>query len=182
MELTSDNRSPGETLSMRTACLAVGVFLLAFLIHLIVWRVRLPRRHVPALFVILFGMLPVGLLLCAAVASHTHPLAWWEYAHIALFHAAISLAYIDVYPGLEKRSPRMTIATIVARTGSEGADPSHIHALLGAEAPLETRLQAMIEDRMVNLEDHIYVLTRKGRILGWFFWFGQELARLKKQR
>jgi len=165
---------------MRTACISIFVFTLAFCVHLIVWRVRLPRRHVPALFMILIGMLPIGLVAYTTLVPGAGPLAWWEYSHIALFHVATSLAYIDVYPGLEKRSPRMTIATLVERAGSEGACQEQIQQILGAEAPVDTRLKAMIEEGMLTADDGAYSLTRKGRILGWFFWFGQEFARLPK--
>lgn len=166
---------------MTVACLAVACFSIALLVHLLVWRVRLPRRHVPTLGFLFLVTLIAEIVLIAALAPFGLSLSGWQYAHIILFYTALSLAYIDIYPGLEQRSPRMTIALLVERAAPEGIGRDEIHRLFGDDPPVDMRMKAMVEDSMLVEDGGTCTLTPKGRLLGWFFSYGQDLARLQRR-
>src|SRR5579862_3987265 len=104
---------------MRVAGFAVGLFLVAFLVHWLIWRIRIPHRQTAALLAIFFGFLPIGL---AAMQALFRAMDWpdfngWELLHISIFHTALSLAYIVVYSALEERSPSMTVLLHLAAAG-----------------------------------------------------------------
>ena len=73
---------------------------------------------------ILLATLPAGLAavgLLPSLKTFFGPLGFWQCLHVAIFHVAMSLAYVVVYYGLEERSPSMTILAYVADAGQQGA-------------------------------------------------------------
>ena len=167
---------------MRIASLAIGLFLAAFLIHWIVWRVRIPRRQTRALLLILLGMLPVGFAAALLVPAlqGVAALGLWGWLQIAVFHVAMSLAYIVAYSSLEEPSPSMTLLLRVADAGKKGCAREDLVALLQGVSPVEVRLAAMVRDTMVADLGGIYRLTPKGRI--WAEVFSWWLRFLKMDK
>ncbi len=149
---------------MRIAGLALGCFFVAFLLHWVVWRIKIPRRQTFALLLILLGTLPLGLglMLLPPGSALVGSLSWWEILQIAIFHVALSLAYIVAYSALEGRSPSMTLLVYVADAGSGGRTREELESLLWDERPVESRLDAMLRDGMVSQSNDICRLTAKG--------------------
>ena len=149
---------------MSTAILASGVFAAAFFIHLIWWRIALPRRQTAALLAVFFGVLVAWL-----AVSHFLPGRWWTAAdrwqaiHVAVFHTACSLAYIVAYSALEHRSPSMTLLVAVADSGTAGCSHEELRGLLAGASPVEVRLDAMLHEGMVVRDGDGYRLAPKGR-------------------
>ena len=148
---------------MRTALLGAGVFALAFVAHLIWWRVALPRRQTAALMGIFLGGLALWLL-CSLVL----PGRWftagdpWQAVHVAVFDVACTLAYVVAYSALEHRSPSMTLLVTVADAGAAGCAIEQLHGMLAAANPVEIRLAAMLHDGMIIRDGDGYQLTPKG--------------------
>lgn len=119
---------------MKTAGLAVGLFLAAFLLHWIIWRITIPRRQSAALLVILLGTLPVGLAAVTYVPAlrPLGPLSPWQCLHVAIFHVTMSLGYVVAYSALEERSPSMTLLTFVADAGTQGRTLHELKAVLAS--------------------------------------------------
>ena len=164
---------------MRIAGLAIGLFLAALLLHLIIWRIRIPRRQSAALLVILLAALPLGLATDAWIPfwKPSGPLGFWQYVHIAVFYCTMSLGYVVAYSALEERSPSMTLLTFVADAGPRGRTRPELEQTLARANPVENRLEAMIRDHMVVRTHNGYQLTRKGRIWArtfscWLRWIG----------
>jgi hypothetical protein len=159
---------------MRIAGLAFALFLAAFLLHWIIWRIRIPRRQSAALLLILLGTLPAGLAAVALVPAWQAfgPRGFWEYFQVAIFHAALSLAYVVAYSAIEGRSPSMALLVYVADAGGQGRTREQLASLLRGENPVAARLQAMLRDKMVVQSGSHFVLTVKGwawaRSLGAF--------------
>jgi len=162
---------------MRIAFFAVGLFLAAFLLHWIIWRIKIPRRQTAALLVIFLAALPVGfaanaLVPCLRLAG---PLGVSQCLHIVVFHCTMSLGYIVVYSALEERSPSMTLLTFVADAGPRGCTRLELEQILASANPVENRLEAMLRDHLVVRPDDSYQLTRKGRIWARAFSFWLRL-------
>jgi hypothetical protein len=147
-----------------TALLATGVFATAFLVHLVWWRVALPRRQTAALLAVFFGVLVAWL-----AVSHFMPGRWctagdrWEAIHVAIVHTACALAYIVAYSALEHRSPSMTMLVAVADSRGQGCTPDELRGLLAGANPVEVRLDAMVHDGMIVRDGDGYRLAAKGR-------------------
>ncbi len=89
--------------------------------------------------------------------------------HVAIFHVAVSLAYIVAYSALENRSPTMMIMSFVADARQAGRLREELVTLLKGVSPVEQRLHAMLHDNMVTEENGICRLTPKGRIWAQVF-------------
>jgi hypothetical protein len=167
---------------MRIAGLALAQFSIAFFVHWLLWRIRVPRRQTAALLAILLGMLPVGLAAMSwgPGARLAGPLGPWQCTHIAVFHVALSLAYVVAYSALEEQSPSMTLLLDVARAEPEGRTRDELAALLEGRSPVEVRLDAMLRDKMVTQAGGNYQLTAKGLL--WAGTFSCWLRLLKMDK
>jgi len=149
---------------MATAFLAVGVLAAAFLLHLVWWRIALPRRQTLMLLVVFFGVLVAWL-----AVSHFLPGRWctaadrWQAIHVAIVHTACALAYIVAYSALEHRSPSMTLLVAVADSRGAGCSPDELRRLLAGASPVEVRLAAMVHEGMIVQDGDGYRLAPKGR-------------------
>lgn len=146
--------------------LAFALLLAAFLLHWIVWRIKIPRRQSASLLLIFLGIVPLGLaaMLHSPLADLVGPLKFWACAQIALFQVAMSLAYVVAYSALEERSPSMTLLLFVAGAGPEGRTEEELEGVLRAKSPVERRLDAMVRDEMIVEADGTYRLTAKGKL------------------
>jgi hypothetical protein len=141
----------------------------AFVAHLLVWRVRLPRRQTRALASLFALVLAVGLaaaqIAAAAVpewAPHL-PLSAAQSVHIALFFTAFTLAYLITYSALETDSPSLIMVMTLDRAGSEGMAIGQFLRFLNDKLLVFPRIDDLLRDDMVQIDGQRYRLTAKGR-------------------
>lgn len=167
---------------MKVTCFACGIFASAFAIHWLVWRVRVPRRQTAALLGIFLGTLVMGLIAAGFVPALRPwcPTGLWQVLHVALFHVAFTLGYVIAYSALEERSPSMTLILATADAGPAGLSGDDMLAFLSRESPLDSRLDAMVRDHMVEFDGTRYRMKPKGAV--WAFVLGswRRLAGLPK--
>jgi hypothetical protein len=167
---------------MRVAGVAFGLFALAFALHWLWWRVRVPKRQSAAIMLLFFGVLAAGLGALHVVPGLKDRGPWglWPSLHIAIFHTAVTLAYVVAYSILEERSPSMTLLVHVADAGSRGRSRDELLAVMSGFTPVETRLTAMVRDGMIAPDGDGYLLTPKGRVWAVTFGTWHRLIRLQK--
>jgi hypothetical protein len=149
---------------MTLFCFASMLFMGAFAVHWLWWRMRIPRRQTATLLGIFFGLLVLGLCLVRTIPAlePSAPHGIWQLLHVMLFHTAFSLAYVIAYSALEERSPSMTVLVAVADSEPDGLSAADLSSLLLRMSPLDSRLEAMIRDRMIEFDGASYRLTSKG--------------------
>lgn len=167
---------------MNLACFSLTLFAAAFALHWLVWRVRLPRRQTAVLLGILFGTLFLGLFLASAIPALKpwSPAGSWQMLHVALFHTSFSLAYVIAYSALEERSPSMTLLLATANAEPHGLSRGEMYALLSRLSPLDSRLKAMVRDRMIEFDGVGYRITGKGAAWAYVLGTWRRLAGLPK--
>jgi membrane-bound metal-dependent hydrolase YbcI (DUF457 family) len=150
---------------MIIASIAAGVFIAAFIVHWIIWRVRMPARQSAALLAIFMGTLLLALagMVVLPAVTHLPPMRFWACLHVAIFHTAMTLAYLVAYTGIEERSPSMALLTHVAQAGGQGRTREELVAVLKGFDPVHRRLASMLRDKMTTEETGVYSLTPKGR-------------------
>ena len=150
---------------MHTLLVASCLFAAAFVLHLLVWRIRLPGRQSAALLAIFTGCL-LGWLAAAWLlpGNPTAPRDAAEAIHVALVHVALTLAYVVAYSAIEHRSPSMTLLLAVAGAAPRGLTRDQLRCLLVAALPVETRLDAMVREGMLLGGPDGYRLAPKGRV------------------
>jgi hypothetical protein len=128
------------------------------------------------------GSLVAGLLLAPLLGDLDpyRPHNIWQLLHVAVFHTAMTLAYIVAYSALEERSPSMTLLTHVADASERGRTRDELYAVLGGMTPIESRLAAMTRDKMIVVEGDTYVVSPKGRVWAVTFGSWRRFIRLRK--
>jgi hypothetical protein len=152
-----------------------GLLALSFAVHVIVWRVRLPRRQIETLLAI-FALVPLAVLLGIHYSGLPMPaLVSPEALRLVLFYVPFSLAYICIYSAVEIPSPTLTIVSYLGRRRSSGCDEREIADLLNKTDDLNTRLGAMGNGGLIARDDGRYRLTPKGRRIGSLFEFASVI-------
>lgn len=167
---------------MRLTCLAFVLLLVAFTVHLLWWRIRLPRRQTAAILTVFLGTLCVGVICVSYVPflAWWRPVGWLQIIHVVQCVVAFSLAYVVAYSAIEERSPSMTLLTFVSAAGERGRTEEELRAVLAGMSPTRKRLQAMIRDGMITLTGDEYRITSKGRAWAGLFGTWRRMAGLAK--
>jgi hypothetical protein len=150
------------------------LFGLAFLVHVVLWKIHLPQRQTRALLLIFFGVLLIGLVLLwsAKLMLHTKfrtPETIPENLHIALFVAAFTLAYIITYSALEADSPSLVMILRIAEAGSHGLPKEQFKHQMTDELLIVPRIRDLLRDHLVYAEAGKYKLTPKGVLFARIF-------------
>jgi hypothetical protein len=148
-----------------------AIFCLALIIHLLVWKIRVPKGQTKALLRIFFGALFVCLIgawlasKTAVVLNPFLPQKSSEYLHIFVFFISMALAYIAFYSAVEVDSPSLVIVMNVVKGGREGLDKEGLEQLTDDDLLVKPRIRDLAADKMVNLDSGKYKLTPQGFFL-----------------
>jgi hypothetical protein len=169
---------------MMTLFWGTVALLLALAVHVVIWRLRPPRYHTRTLLAIFFGSLAlvVGLLITDAPRNTGLPLAASpaDYVSLFLFVTAWALAYVITYSAIEASSPTLVIISTIAAAGPEGLDEKDLYGMVSDAVLVEPRIDDMVRDGLVRLEDGRYCMTSKGRRFVGLFIGYRWLLRLEK--
>jgi hypothetical protein len=157
---------------MRVALFGGGLFLVVFLAHLAVWRIRVPRRAIRALVLFFLAALPSAYLLAAVLPAlgEFAPAGHWEWLHVVLFYVPLSLAYAVTYTALEEDSPSLTILVFVAEAREGGRSREDLYGLIGDDVVIGSRLEALLVGGLLAPVNGKYQLTPRGK--NWALLFG----------
>lgn len=167
---------------MKILVFGSSLFLIAFILHLIVWRIRLPQRQIKTLLQIFFATLLAGIAglwyspLSFTLFNLTTPGSLWEYLHICLFFVSFTLAYMITYSALEADSPSLVMVMSISNAEPEGLDKERFEQLLSDETLVMPRIKDVLLDRMVYMDGNIYRLTNKGAMMARLFIFYRKLT------
>jgi hypothetical protein len=154
---------------MAVLCWGGGIVCVFFLLHCVIWRVRLPKYQTRALLGLCLGTL---LIVLAGLAAGWYaalagvlpmPAGRPQYFQIALFVIAFGLAYIITYSALEADSPTLVMVQAIARAESTGLAAEDFHGQMSDAILVEPRIADLIRDGMVVEQGDRYAITRKGR-------------------
>lgn len=135
---------------MKILLLAITPFVIAFTLHLIIWRIRLPRNQTMALLYIFFVVFSA----CSVVAALS--VSWIEWLRAAVLYVGMSFSYVITYSGFEGDSPTLGFMRELDRAGDKGLSDSEVAAFLAQRPFLQARLAALVRSGMVREEGGYY--------------------------
>jgi hypothetical protein len=163
---------------MRLFLVGLLLLLLALFVHIIMWRVRPPRRSIRALLCI-FAATP---LVTIPIYSLIAPLAAFadasEAVRTLLFYASCSLVYVVLYSAIESTSPSLAIVSYVASCGSAGCAEADLADHITDDEGISARIAAMKATQMIVVSDEQCTLTPAGRRWAELFEFASVIFRL----
>ena len=121
-----------------------------FAVHLVWWRVALPRRQRAVLLVLFLGG---GIVLAPLVAWLVGslgfaPLSWVEWLNVALAVVAFALAYVVTYSALEADSPTLSLVRHIAAAGRRGLAEAELGEFMASRPFVGARLTALVDEGM----------------------------------
>jgi hypothetical protein len=142
------------------------LLLLAFLVHVILWRLHKPQSPLKALVVIFLTVPALGLIAVHVGTGAIRSLGLAGlpnlagYLHVLLFTTSVGLAYIVAYTLLEWDSPTLTIVRKISRAGKSGLEEADIAKLAQGPSFVESRIQSLLRSGIVVDRDGRYILSR----------------------
>lgn len=136
---------------MRLAITAFGLFGVAFLFHLLWWKIRLPKRQLPTLFKWLVLFFPLGLGGLSAVGLW--PTSWLlspASALVGLIYLALTITYVITYSALEGDSPTLSLMRWIA-SHPNGVSESELDVFMASRPFIQARLKALDDDGLTEL-------------------------------
>lgn len=132
------------------------LFIAAFLLHLIIWKIRIPRRQTNTLLGIFFGIYILGILLFVRPE-------FFEGLYIFVFFASLTLAYIITYSAVEVDSPSLSLVMAFNKSASFGLSRENISEFMTDEKLVIPRINDLVRDKLIYVDSGKYKLTAKGK-------------------
>ena len=146
---------------MRLFLAGFVLLMLAFVVHVITWRIHRPRCPIRVLLCI-FSATP---LIAVPIYFALGPLPAFNGASLAdavrilLFYVTFSLVYVVLYSAIEVQSPSLAIVFYVSSCGSAGCSEADIANHVTDEESISTRIAAMKAGKMIVVGDGKCTLT-----------------------
>ena len=133
---------------MKIFLTSVGLFLVAFVVHVIIWRLKLPRGHIKALLLIF------GTIFCVWMVAIIFFRPWRiaEILHVILFYWSMSLCYIITYTAIEADSPTLSLIRFLAGARTEGRSKDAVAQFIALRPFVRARLTALARAGLIREE------------------------------
>lgn len=136
-------------------------FFVALLIHLMVWRICLPKKNRALILAnVFFWTLVLGLVAVRGIPG---------YLDYIVLYCCLAAAYIVSYPAMEADSPSLMIVRDIAGAGKSGLNKSELYKTMTDEILVVARIKDLLADDLIRVDSGKYVLTSKGRFLAGIF-------------
>lgn len=152
---------------MHGLAVALGTLLIAFVAHLVFWRLHLPKAQLKALILIFFLVWLIAALSLLTgtinVFSQTGGLLL-GIIYFSLIYWSAALSYIITYSAMEGDSPTLSLTRHLHRRGEKGVSHSEIDDFFRQRPFIGARVRALVSDRILIEESGGYRL-RSGKYL-----------------
>lgn len=149
----------------------ITLFLTAFLIHLLIWRIHTPGNHTKFLLGVFTATFACGVL----VIRHFEP---YEYLRLFILYGALALAYIVTYSAIEVDSPSLLILMAIGKNAKEGLGIKTLNEIMTDEILVKPRVADLLNGGIAYMDKDRYVLTPRGVRLARLFIFYRRLMNM----
>jgi hypothetical protein len=162
---------------MRLFLAGLALLILAFAVHVVVWRVHLPRRSISALLCIFAAtpLIAVPIFTAIGPPSGVIDASPSDALRVLLFYVSCSLVYICLYSAIEAQSPSLAIVLYVAGRGSAGCSEADIANHIIDGESVNARIDSMKAAKMIVVGDGRCALTSGGRLWADIFEFAGDI-------
>jgi hypothetical protein len=160
------------------------LFAIAFLLHLIIWKIRIPDNPARTIVIIFVLILAAGVLILRytvldnSMAGSLALLNFGECLHVALIFMSFLSTYYFVYGTLVDESPSMFTILNVTKAGEKGLPEKALTELITDDLFIKPRMVYLVGERMVCLQEKKYRLNSKGKKFIGMIKFFQNLMKL----
>jgi hypothetical protein len=139
-----------------------ALFAFAWVLHVLWWRVSLPRHQMGALLGV-FALAPV--LAGALWLAFGRPalVMLQDLPGIGMFYLGGLGCYLIAYTGVEETSPSLAAMQALQDAGPAGCSPEELSSVITDSNFVKPRIDALKRDGMLAAADGGFVLTPRGK-------------------
>lgn len=152
------------------------LFAVAFFLHLVVWRLYLPRNPIKALVFLFSSVALLGIIFLFSRKIYSPA----QYLHIVVLFFSFFIAYLLTYSAIEADSPSLVIVLRIYKAGKEGLPVNVIKESFKDDLLVEPRLKDLVDARLVDFNGVTYKINNKGVIFILPFMLYRNLLCLRK--
>lgn len=143
------------------------IFITAWLIHVIWWRISLPKNPVPTLIRFFLFFMAASLVFIVA-AQRLQLLKRIELSSVDVFHViffffAMTFVYALVYLGIKDVGPSFLILQALKQCAKEGMTAEDFQWVVTNEYLIDTRLKEMLSGKLLRLTSSKYQILKYGQ-------------------
>jgi hypothetical protein len=162
----------------------IFLFLMAFILHLLIWKFRIPDNPIKTIAILFTSNLLVGVFvlryasLSISIVDSAALLNFSDCLHVALIYISFLATYYFVYGALVDESPSMITIMNLAKVGSKGLSETELNELITDDLFIKPRMDYLVNEKMVRFHDGKYKIDSKGRSFIHLINFFQNLMNL----
>lgn len=141
---------------------SLGLFAFAWLLHLLWWRLRLPRNHTGALLV-LFAVIPPLAASLWMVVGNQRLIGFADIPGIALLYMGAVGCYLIAYTAIEETSPSLAVFAALQAAGGAGCSREELSTVVTDSNFIKPRLDALRRDGILEASADGCVLSHRGK-------------------
>jgi hypothetical protein len=137
----------------------LALFLTALGLHLLMWKVRLPKYHTRTLLILFALVIGAWLAMWPLLSMELS-----QMLHVCLFYAALSLYYVITYSAIEGDSPTLSLILHLDASGARGISSEEVHEFLEGRPFIKARIAALMHDGLLREENGRYFVAGRGSL------------------
>ncbi|MBW1859182.1 MAG: hypothetical protein JRI70_03680 [Deltaproteobacteria bacterium] len=162
------------------------LFGLGLVVHVVIWRVHLPKRQAKVIFLLFAGFLFCGSYILwkyrhgLSILGFHPPSDLAQYLQFWIYYVSLTLAYMITYSAIEADSPSLIIIMRIHEAGSSGLAKESLEGVMNDRILIEPRLKDLLVDKMADFQEGKYRLTKKGVLIARLFTFYRGIIKAGK--
>ncbi len=148
-------------------------FVVAFLLHIAIWRIKKPANSIKILVSLFILVLIAGSILLSLYEFSSYVYIWF-------FFISLFIAYLFSYPAIEVDSPSLVIVMRISESGKAGLNIERLDDLLKDDLLVEPRLKDLVDAGLVDFSSSLYRINKKGVMFILPFIFYRNILSLGK--
>ena len=147
---------------MSPLILATSTWFLAFVLHLTLWRWRLPKNQLKALLVVFAVVWAVAAfsVLASFVGLGSLAAGWLvDFLYFCLIYWSAAFCYVITYSAMEGDSPTLSLTRHLHRRGEKGVSHEEVEEFFRQRPFVGARVKALVTDNIFMEESGGYRLA-----------------------
>jgi hypothetical protein len=158
----------------------IAWFLIVFIFHLILWRIRVPKKPFKVLFFVVLFFSLFGAFIWWLFPLSFFPKTGIAFIHTELLFLCLGFSYILFYQGIKSKSPSMNILMTVNKSGDKGVEKNILNNIIGDDNLMKPRIRFLVQTNLAYMSKGKYYLTSKGKYYSWSIIWYRRLLRLSE--
>lgn len=158
---------------------ASTLLVIAFVTHVIWWRLKVPRRQALTLAKLFLSVAVCGFAAIYASDLFSGQLPLPRFLLAVLLFGSVALVYLIFFSAMEEDSPSLTLIRLISEAGPRGIHRNDLMRVMERHSYIKVRIDMMVSDGMAVETPSGIRLASHGLLLSWLVLFYRNLLARK---